>query len=112
MEPSIGRIVTYRSRTGNYSCPAIITATVESLWPEGVERGEVPALSSPGHVHLHVFTPGGQGSYAEHDVPFDHPMPLVDVETAGDGPHTAPAQAPRSWRWPVILRESALKGGA
>lgn len=58
MKPSIGRIVLYRSRTGNYTVPAIITATVESLNPAGVEAGHVPALSSDLHVHLTVFTPG------------------------------------------------------
>lgn len=86
--PSIGRIVLYRSRTGNYTLPAVVTATQDTLWAEGVERGDVPGLASEQHVHLHVFTPGTQGSYAEHDVP-------MDDRAAGE-------QAPGSWRWPVI----------
>jgi hypothetical protein len=63
-EPSIGRVVWYRSRTGRYTVPAIITATTETLAPEGVEAGHVPALSSPTHVHLHVLTPGKPGPRA------------------------------------------------
>lgn len=89
MKPTIGRIVIYRSKTGNYSCPAIITATHETLWPEGVERGDVPALSSSEHVHLHVFTPGAQEAYPEFDVPFD------STEDYGE-------PAPGSWSWPII----------
>lgn len=68
MKPTIGRIVIYRSRTGNYSVPAIVTATVDTLAPEGVKRYEetgghegVPPLSSETHVHLTVLTPGKPG---------------------------------------------------
>lgn len=90
MRPTIGRIVLYRSRTGNYTVPAMITATKETLAPAGVEAwresvearerfehadeehraargGElpplrgVPPLSSDMHVHLAVFTPGIPG---------------------------------------------------
>jgi hypothetical protein len=61
MKPTIGRIVIYRSRTGNYDVPAIVTATTETLNPAGVESGNVPALSSDEHVHLTVFTPGKPG---------------------------------------------------
>jgi hypothetical protein len=70
--PSIGRIVVYRSRTGRYDVPAIITATTGTLDPQGVElfeesNGErgVPPLSSPDHVHLTVFTPGLPGFRAQ-----------------------------------------------
>lgn len=90
-EPSIGRIVVFRSRRGNYSMPAVVTATTETLWPEGIERGDVPALSSSMHVHLHVFTPGAAESYPEHNVPFD------DATDYGEA-------APRSWSWPIIRR--------
>jgi hypothetical protein len=80
--------VVYRSKTGNYDVPAIVTATVDTLWSEGVERGDVEPLDSPQHVHLHVLTPGAQGSYQEFNVPFADP--------AAPG-----APAPRSWRWPT-----------
>lgn len=119
--PSIGRIVIFRSRTGGYDVPAIITATTETLAPAGVDaffasegkRG-VPPLTDEAHVHLTVFTPGlpGQranaddflvksqygvgenvaGCYQEWDVPRND---LVDDPEGGD-------VAPGSWRWPVI----------
>lgn len=81
--PTIGRIVIYRSKTGRYSIPAVITATLDSLDPVGVElyeqsaatvrrEGEplpldlsaqgIPPLSSPLHVHLTVFSPGLPGN--------------------------------------------------
>jgi hypothetical protein len=52
--PSIGRIVVYRSRTGDYDIPAIINCTVDTLNAKGVELGHVPALSSDMHVHSTV----------------------------------------------------------
>jgi hypothetical protein len=63
-DPSIGRVVVYRSRTG-FDVPAIIAATQDSLFEPGVRayresggtRG-VPPLSSPDNVHLVVFSPG------------------------------------------------------
>jgi hypothetical protein len=61
MKPSIGRIVIYRSRTGEYDVPAIINCTTDSLNPKGVEAGHIPALSSDTHVHLTVFSPGKPG---------------------------------------------------
>lgn len=94
MAPTIGRIVHYRSRTGNYTCPAIVTATQDTLWREGVERGDVPELTGPMDVHLHVFTPGAQGSYSEHNVPYAGEAPVLG-EFAG--------QPPRSWTWPPIV---------
>lgn len=57
-KPSIGRVVWYRSRTGKYTVPAIVTATTETLAPEGVEAGLIPALTDEQHVHLTVFSPG------------------------------------------------------
>jgi hypothetical protein len=67
MEPTIGRIVIYRSRTGNYDVPAIVSATTSTLHLPGVEAGYVPTLNSDEHVHLTVFTPGlpGKGKSAE-----------------------------------------------
>lgn len=62
MKPSIGRVVVYRSRTGNYSIPAIITATTGTLYQPNVDAGHIAGLSSDTHVHLTVFTPGLPGS--------------------------------------------------
>lgn len=75
--PTIGRIVLYRSRTGAYTVPAIITATVETLNPKGVEAGHIPALSSDRHVHLTVFSPGKPGLRVSADDfvnPSEHPI--------------------------------------
>lgn len=107
--PSIGRIVIYRSRTGDYDVPAIVTATAETLNAKGVELGHVPNLTAPGNVHLTVFTPGKpgmrrdaqdflvesvhersenfSGCYQEWDIPLNDPA-------TGD-------IAPGTWRWPV-----------
>lgn len=110
MKPTIGRIVIYRSRTGNYDVPAIVNCTTETIYQPGVDAGHVPPLSSPDHVHLTVLTPGkpglrqtaddfkvesphGRGEnvagcYQEWDVPFEDPI--------GGGEQPAPG----SWRWP------------
>jgi hypothetical protein len=50
---------------------AIITATVDSLDPRGVDAGQVPALDSPTHVHLWVYTPSPAGGFPEYNVPHD-----------------------------------------
>lgn len=108
MRPTIGRIVIYRSRTGTYDVPAIITATTETLNPKGVEAGHVPALSSEGHVHLTVFTSGQPGLRGDADdflVESEHP---VSENVAGcyqewDIPFDAKRDAevpPGTWRWP------------
>jgi hypothetical protein len=117
MKPTIGRIVIYRSRTGSYSVPAIVTATTETLNPQGVAAGHVPALSSDEHVHLTVFTPGRPGMrggagdfvvesqhgrsenvagcYQEWDIPHDG-LPPADKIVAGERAE----QAPGTWSWP------------
>lgn len=59
--PTIGRIVLYRSRTGNYTAPAIVTATHRSLNPKGVDAGAIPPLTGDDHLHLQVLTPGTPG---------------------------------------------------
>jgi hypothetical protein len=114
--PSIGRIVVYRSRTGDYDVPAVVNATRETLNAKGVELGHVPDLSSDTHVHLTVFTPGKPGMrrgaddflvesehgrsenvagcYQEWDIPFDG---TVDAVPAGNPDDVAPG----TWRWPV-----------
>lgn len=106
MKPTVGRIVIYRSRTGNYDVPAIINATAATLDPKGVELGHVPALSGDEHVHLTVFTPGKPGTaregsevrsenvagcYQEWNIPQDD---LEDDSPADSVP------SPGTWRWP------------
>lgn len=80
MLPTVGRIVIYRAKTRGYPLPAVVTATRDTLDPIGLELGDVPPLEDDTTVHLHVMTPGDQGSYTEHQVP------------QGDGPGT--------WSWP------------
>jgi hypothetical protein len=114
MKPTIGRIVIYRSRTGDYDVPAIITATVETLNPKGVELGHIPALSSDDHVHLTCFTAGKPGKrrdaedflvesehgrsenvagcYQEWDIPFSPAQPPI--------PDASRSIVPGTWRWP------------
>jgi hypothetical protein len=61
--PTTGRIVRYRGKHGLHAVrAAIVTADIDTLDPEGVRVGAVPALESDQHVHLLVFTPGVQGS--------------------------------------------------
>jgi hypothetical protein len=99
MPATLGRVVIYRSRTGRYDVPAIVTATTDTLDPQGVElyhatncgKG-VPPLddqvdsSDAQHVHLTVLTPGlpgfrAQGLAGEADTELaerdraDRPMP-------------------------------------
>lgn len=61
---TIGRIVLYRSRTGKYTCPAMVTATVDTLFRPNVEAGYIADLTSINNVHLTVFTPGAPGKRA------------------------------------------------
>ena len=85
MKPTIGRIVHYRSKTGNYTMPAIIIATKDTLWQEGVDKGDVPAITGD-NVHLLCFTTGKQIQYQEFDVPYAEKT---------DGAATA-----GTWVWP------------
>jgi len=111
--PTIGRIVIYRSRTGDYDVPAVVNCTQETLSPKGVEAGHVPDLTSDTHVHLTVLTPGQQGlreqaedfkvesphgrsenqggCYQEWDIPLDLPTPAQGEEWDPQ---------PGTWRWP------------
>lgn len=97
--PSIGRIVTYRSKTGNYDLPAIITATVDTLDPRGVELGHVPMLSSGSHVHLTVFTAGKPGTARDGE---PNPAQTAGTYQEWDVPGHNPKRsiANGSWRWP------------
>jgi hypothetical protein len=62
--PRLGQTVLYRSRTGKYTVPAIVTAVRYSLHRPNVDAGFIPDLSSDLHVHLTVFTPGAPGKRA------------------------------------------------
>lgn len=99
MSPTPGRIVLYRAQTGSYTWPAIITATTDSLTPDGAS-----VLSSPEHVHLTVFTAGmgsiGDGQYPrsecgyqEWDVPHS-----TFPQTASPDNDSFP---PGHWAWPA-----------
>lgn len=127
---TIGRIVLFRSRTGAYTVPAIVTATPETLAPIGVEmftesdgqRG-VPPLLGPDRVHLTVLTPGlpGQrataddfevvsdlpvqentgGSYQEWNIPrWDPAESGVPAEILADYAGLLGQQPPGSWMMP------------
>jgi hypothetical protein len=104
--PTIGRIVLYRSRTGDYTVPAIVTATVDTLNPKGVELGHVPALTGDQHVHLTVLTPGKPGKRRGADdflVESEHPRSENvagcyqewDIAAGDPGDH-----GPGTWIWP------------
>jgi hypothetical protein len=110
MNPTIGRIVIYRSRTGDYDVPAIVTATTETLNPKGVELGHVPPLSCDTNVHLTVFTPGRPGKRRGADdflVESEHGRSenVAGCYQEWDIPRWAPVglgsePTPGSWRWP------------
>lgn len=96
MRPALGEIVHYRGKQGLLaSRAAIVTATRDSLDPRGVESGEVPALDSPEHVHLWVFTPGEKGGFPEFNVP--HGEAAGESATAGTIP-------PGTWCWPPRIQ--------
>ncbi len=70
MRPALGDIVLHRGRLGRHVMrAAIVSCTTENLSPEGVAAGDIPALSSPTHVHLHVLTPSDKVILMEYDVP-------------------------------------------
>ena len=115
----LGRFVIYRSRTGSYSVPAVITCTTRSLNPAGVESGNLPPLSSDEHVHLTVFTPGKPGlraaaadflvtnqmpvsenvagCYQEWDISYWEPD---DGQKQAWGTGDYSVQPPATWAWP------------
>lgn len=81
-KPTLGRIVHYRGKLGFHAMRAgIVTGTVDSLDPRGIQGGLVPALDSEHHVHLWVFTPGESGGFPEFNV--------------------APGDEPGQWSWPA-----------
>jgi hypothetical protein len=104
--PTIGRIVIYRSRTGDYDIPAIVTATQDTLNLKGVEAGYVPPLSGDYSVHLTVFSPGKGGLHKEAEnflVKSEYPVSENvsgcyqewDISIA-----IANTIGPGTWRWP------------
>jgi hypothetical protein len=103
--PTLGRIVIYRSRTGDYDVPAIVNCTVESINPKGVEAGHVPPLTDFANVHLTVFSPGKPGlrkGAEDFKVTSDHP---VSENVSGcyqewDIPFDSEG-GPGTWRWPA-----------
>lgn len=116
---TICRMVEYRSRTGNYTVPAVVNCTTQSIYQPGVEAGFVPPLSSPAHVHLTVFSPGmridaGTQPGSENFVVESSAKRLVNGEwvpmpvsenVAGcyqewDIPYD-PDGGPGTWRWPT-----------
>jgi hypothetical protein len=110
---AIGRVVIFRSRTGGYDVPAIVTATTGSLAPAGVaawEKSEgargVPPLTAPDRVHLTVLTPGVPGQRATADdflVESEHPVQenVGGTYQEWDVPFDAGgALGAGTWRWP------------
>lgn len=105
--PTIGRIVIYRSRTGDYDVPAIITATLDSLNPKGVELGHVPPITDSHGVHLTVFTPGKPGMRREAEdfkveSPHGRGENVSGCYQEWDIPFTDEDEEiePGTWRWP------------
>jgi len=111
-KPTIGRIVIYRSRTGDYDVPAIITATLDTLNPKGVEAGHVPPLTGDLHVHLAVFTPGKPGMRRDADdfkveSPHGRSENVAGTYQEWDIPLGDPDDpAPGTWRWPEYTERS------
>lgn len=68
IKPTLGRVVLYRSRTGNYTVPGIVTAVEGSLYQPNVDAGYIAGLSSDTHVHLSALTPGKPGTRGPENV--------------------------------------------
>lgn len=107
--PTIGRIVIFRSRTGDYDVPAIVTATVDTLNRKGVEAGHIPDLSGNMCVHLTCFTagkPGKRGDAKDFKVESEHPISenvagcYQEWDIGMDDYMSDAEPLPGSWRWP------------
>lgn len=79
---TIGRIVIYRSRTDNYSVPAIVAGSWNSLAWDNVEAGNIPPLSNEDCAHLVVFSSGYPGKRAD-AMDFEVESPHGRAENAG-----------------------------
>lgn len=102
-EPSMGRIVRYVSRTGNYQC----AATKRDLFQPNVDAGYIAGLKDSNHVHLTVFTPGKPGKRATaDDFVGDRANEPISENVSGtyqewDVPYDpAAAAAAGTWHWP------------
>lgn len=73
----LGQTVLFRSRTGAWTAPAVVTATQESLNRDNVTAGHVPDLTDPLNVHLTVLTPGIQGHVSDRTAA-EHPELVAD----------------------------------
>lgn len=113
--PTIGRIVVYRSKTGDFDLAAIVAATAGTLHAGNVAEGRIPALDDEMHVHLVVFSPGLPGKAdldAVRRVSEATPEHLpMDVNMGGtfrewnipyDGPNGPEAVTPREWGEVVV----------
>lgn len=101
---SLGRIVHYRSRTGNYSVPAIINCTLTDIYQPGVEGGHMPGIDSADRVHLTVFSAGLPGQRVDADdfvVTSDQPVSenLAGCYQEWNIPYD-PDCGPGTWCWP------------
>lgn len=118
----LGHTVWFRSRTGRWTAPAIITATHGSLYQPNVDAGHLPPLGDEDdRVHLTVLTPGRQGhvsdetrdthpelvaddrpnkpaggSFQEWDIPLWTPGPDVDLAV-----FEYVDQPAGTWMWPL-----------
>lgn len=108
---SIARMVVYRSRTGNYSVPAVVNCTADSIYQPGVEAGFVPPITAIDNVHLTVFSPGRPGMRIDAGeqpgteafvVPSKYPISenVSGCYQEWDIPYDE-AGGPGTWSWPA-----------
>ncbi len=121
--PTVGRTVWYQTDGRNgleYYLPAIVTVTQDSHpgdYPDGTPNSLI-VPSSPTHVHLTVFTPGGFGStYRDAEgweTEYIHGTDKDQLENLGKPASFTPGSGSyvewdvpfdalgsnRSWRWP------------
>jgi hypothetical protein len=97
--PTLGRILHYRGKLGLQTMrAAIVTATIDTIDPAGVEAGEVEPITDPTRVHLWVYSPSANnpaGGFGEFNVAY-----------GGDGLEIPPG----TWRWPVIQARVETEG--
>lgn len=99
---TIGRIVIYRSKTGQYSMPAVVSATRDTLYLPNVSAGHLADLSAADNVHLVVFTAGASGhrsagtdpSLGAANPPAGGSFAEYDIAYSDD------PEAPGCWSWP------------